>query len=163
MSKKSFSLSLKAIKPLKTPRPGRYRSEASHHNRPLRPLDCARPALISESVPQPTKKSAFPCKTSSSCFVKVSSSTAPLCHRAPEASARDDLVRSSSLAAASGYDWMSPLETVARNLQPTLRLWPNVALSDERAFGFSRHILEFRINLGEISPNMSLQRRPSIG
>src|SRR5262245_19064526 len=28
-------------------------SEPSHHSRPLRPFDCAKPALMSESVPQP--------------------------------------------------------------------------------------------------------------
>jgi hypothetical protein len=31
-------------------------SEMSHHSSPLRPFDCARPAFMSDSVPQPTKK-----------------------------------------------------------------------------------------------------------
>jgi len=36
---------------------GPRNSEASHHSRPLRPLDWAKPVLISDSVPQPTKNS----------------------------------------------------------------------------------------------------------
>ena len=31
-------------------------NEMRHHASPLRPFPCARPALIRESVPQPTKK-----------------------------------------------------------------------------------------------------------
>ena len=33
--------------------------EATHQSNPLRPFDWASPALIKESVPHPTKKSAF--------------------------------------------------------------------------------------------------------
>jgi hypothetical protein len=42
---------------------GPRNSEISHHSKPLRPFGCARPALMRESVPQPTKKSGGNCMT----------------------------------------------------------------------------------------------------
>src|SRR5690606_38924070 len=81
-------------------------SDASHHPRPLRPLACARPALISDRVPHPTKNSELACMhlppCVCPCFRAHAARAARLARLRRQRPARDRYLRSSSYCSAPG-------------------------------------------------------------